>query len=197
MGSLRELVKVPRMVPLYLLSFMFAALSSGNVTILSVYVLQLMGPNASGTGDGAFWVGAVAMGLAIPSVVSLVVWGKLLDRVDPARVLIFTTAAACLTQIPLVFLETPLQLVLARAAFGLSASLMQPAIVRLLKAYAPEGMDARAISYSHSFHFIALGLAPFAAGLIGPMLGLRTYFALTVAFGVFALLLWIRASRRG
>jgi len=197
MGSLRELVRVPRMVPLYLLAFMFAALSSGNVTILSVYVLQLLGPGASGTGDGAFWVGAVAMGLAIPSVVSLLVWGKVLDRADPARVLIFTTTAACVTQIPLVFLETPLQLVLARAAFGLSASLMQPAIVRLLKAYAPEGMDARAIAYSHSFHFIALGIAPFAAGLIGPMLGLRTYFALTVAFGVFALLLWIRASGRG
>lgn len=195
-GSLRELVKVPRMVPLYLLSFLFATLATGNVTILSVYVLQLLGPDVSGTGAGAFWVGAVAMGLAVSSVVSLVLWGKLLDRVDPARVLVYTTTAAVVAQVPLVFLQTPLQLVIARVAFGLGASLMQPAIVRLLKAYAPTGMDARAITYSHSFHFIALGLAPFCAGLIGPMFGLRVYFALTVVFSVFVLALWIRASRQ-
>lgn len=195
-GSLRELIKVPRIGPLYLLSFVFAILASGNVTILSVYVLQLQGPAVSVAGSGAFWVGAVAVALAVSSVVSLVLWGRLLDRVDPARVLVFTTAAACLTQIPLVFLDTPLQLVLTRAAFGLGASLMQPAIIRLLKAYAPAGMDARAISYSTSFHFIAIGLAPFCAGLIGPVFGLRAYFALTVALSLIGLMLWLRASRR-
>lgn len=194
-GSLRELVKVPRMVPLYLLAFVFATLATGNVTVLSVYVLQLLGPEASGTGSGAFWVGAVAMGLAISSVVSLVLWGKVLDRVDPARVLVFTTTAAVVAQVPLVFLETPLQLVIARVGFGLGASLMQPAIVKLLKTYAPRGMDGRAISYSHSFHFIALGMAPFCAGLIGPVLGLRAYFALSIAFSLLVLMLWMRVSR--
>lgn len=195
-GSLRELIKVPRIGLLYLLSFVFAILASGNVTILSVYVMQLQGPEVSAAGSGAFWVGAVAVALAVSSVVSLVLWGRLLDRVDPARVLVFTTAAAGLTQIPLVFLDTPLQLVLTRAAFGLGASLMQPAIIRLLKTYAPAGMDARAISYATSFHFIAIGLAPFCAGLIGPVFGLRTYFALTVAFSLIGLVLWLRASRR-
>jgi len=194
-GSLRELIKVPRIGLLYLLSFVFAILAGGNVTILSVHVLHLHGAVDSGTGSGAFWVGAVAMSLAISSVVSLVLWGRTLDRKDPARVLVFTTAAAGLTQVPLVFLETPLALVLTRAAFGLGASLMQPAIVRLLKAYAPRGMDARAISYATSFHFIAIGLAPFSAGIIGPVLGLRAYFALTVIVTFVALLLWLRASR--
>ena len=57
-------------------------------------------------------------------------------------------------------------------------------------------MDSRAISYSHSFHFIALGMAPFCAGLIGPVFGLRAYFAITIVFSVFALALWIRTSGR-
>ena len=85
---------------------------------------------------------------------------------------------------------------LTRAAFGLGASLMQPCIVRLLKAYAPAGMDARAISYNTSFHFIAIGIAPFVAGLVGPVFGLRAYFALTVLFTFFALAVWIRSSRQ-
>jgi MFS family permease len=192
LGSLRELMEVRRIRLLYLLAFTFAILASGNVTILSVYVLQLQGAAGSGT----FWVGAVAMALAVSSVISLVLWGRLLDRVDPTRVLVFTTAAAAVSQMLLVFVQTPLQLVLARVVFGLGASLMQPAIVRLLKAYAPKGMDARAISYSTSFHFIAIGLAPFSAGLIGPVFGLRVYFALTVAFSLVGLLLWTRASSR-
>lgn len=196
LGSLRTLIKVPAMVPLILLSILFATLSGGNVTILSVYVLQLLGPAASATGAGVFWVGAVAMGLAVSSVISLLLWGKVLDRIEPTRVLVYTTAAAALTQIPLVFLNTPLELVIARVAFGLGASLMQPAIVRLLKVHAPSGMDSRAIAYAHSFHFIALGLAPFCAGLIGPVFGLRAYFALTVVFSVVILLLWIRTAAR-
>lgn len=195
-GSLRELLAVPRIGLLYLLCFVFAALSSGNVTIISVYVLQLLAAQPAGGGSEAFWVGAAAMALAISSVVSLSLWGRALDRVDPARVLVFATAAAALTHLPLLVLQTPLQLVLTRVAFGLSASIMLPAIIRLLKSYAPAGMDARAISYATSFQFMAMGLAPFCAGMIGPLLGLRTYFALTTGLTFAALILWLRKARR-
>jgi hypothetical protein len=57
-------------------------------------------------------------------------------------------------------------------------------------------MDARAISYSASAQFMAMGLAPFAAGLIGPVLGLRAYFALTIVLTVGGLVLWHRSARR-
>jgi MFS family permease len=72
---------------------------------------------------------------------------------------------------------------------------MQPAIMRLLKDHAPKGMDARAIAYAASFQFMAMGLAPFSAGLIGPMLGLRAYFALTIVFTLIGLALWLRGGR--
>jgi MFS family permease len=109
---------------------------------------------------------------------------------------VVATCAAALTQLPLLFLQTPLQLVLTRVAFGLSASLMLPAIIRLLKNFAPAGMDARAISYATSFQFMAMGLAPFSAGLIGPVFGLRAYFALTAGLTFLALALWLRYGRR-
>ncbi|MBI1989877.1 MAG: hypothetical protein HYS65_09110 [Betaproteobacteria bacterium] len=57
-------------------------------------------------------------------------------------------------------------------------------------------MDARAISYSSSFQFFAMGLAPFCAGLIGPVLGLRAYFALTSALMLGGLALWLRRGSR-
>ena len=190
-GSLSTLLKVPRIGALFFLGFMNAALGSGNITILSVYVLQLLTIDPLAKGSPAFWIGAVAMGLAVSSVISLTLCGRLIDRIKPERVLLYSIAGAGLSQIPLLFLHTPLQLVICRVAFGLSASLMLPCIIRLLKSYAPHGMDARAISYATAFQFIAIGLAPFSAGLIGPALGLRWYFALTVAMSLLAFLFWL------
>ena len=195
-GPLRELLKVPRLGPLYLLAFIFSVLWSGNVTIMSLYALQLLSGQGAGAGTEAFWLGAVALALGVSGLIAMPLWGRVLDRHDPARILAFATAAAALCHVPLLFLETPLHLVLARAAFGLSAAAMQPAIVRLLKKHAPEGMDARAISYAASAQFIAMGLAPFCAGLIGPALGLRSYFALTIALTIAGLALWLRSGRR-
>src|SRR4029077_4280896 len=123
--------------------------------VMSLYVLRLV--SAQGSGAEAYWVGAVALSLAISGLVAMPLWGRVLDRYDPARVLGFTTAAAVLTHIPLLFLQTPLQLVIPRALFGLGAGAIQPDIVRLLKEHAPAGMDARAISYATSFQFIAMG----------------------------------------
>jgi hypothetical protein len=40
-----------------------------------------------------------------------------------------------------------------------------------------------------------MGLAPFTAGLLAPALGLRTYFALTIALTVAGLILWLRGRR--
>ena len=194
-GPLRELLAVPRIGALFMLAFLFSSMWNGNLTIMSIYVLQLLPPEAAGTGAEAFWVGAAAIGLSVSGLVAMPLWGRVLDRRDPARVLVFATAAAAVTHLPLIVLQTPLQLVLARVAFGFTAAAMLPEIVRLLREHAPAGMDARAISYASSCQYRAMGLAPFIAGLIGPALGLRAYFALTVAMTVVVLVLWLRSGR--
>ena len=195
LGSLRELLVVPRMGPLFLLSFVFAVLWNGNVPIITIYMLQLLAAQPAGTSE-AYWVGAAAMGLAVSSVVALPLWGRITDRFGPAPVLAFATAAAALSHVLLIVLQTPLQLVLARVAFGLTAAAMQPAIMHLIRIYAPRGMDARAISYATAFQFIAMGLAAFSAGIIGPAVGLRAYFAVTVVVTLGSLVLWLATQRR-
>lgn len=196
LGDLKTLLAVPRMGTLLLLCFIFNTLWAGNVTVMSIFALRLFEAHPPEFGNEAFWVSATAMGLAISSLVALPFWGRMLDRGDPARIMMYTTGAAILTHLPLLFVQTPLQLVLARVAFGLAAVAMQPALTRLLKDYAPEGMDARAISWGTSFQFMASGCAPFFAGVIGPTLGLRTYIAMTIALTALGLVLWIRSGRR-
>jgi len=120
------------------------------------------------------------------------VWGRVIDRIGPARVLAICAAATVVTHLPLLVLETPLQLVFARIAFGLTAAGMPTATYHLLRIHSPPGMDSRAISYATAFHFFAMGLAPFAAGLIGPVFGMRAYFALTIVLMAGGLALWLR-----
>lgn len=197
MGPLRELLRVPGLGPLYLLTFLFAVLWSGNVPIMSLYTLDLLaaGGGRAGLGTEATWIAVVTLALGVSSLIALPAWGRVLDRYDAARVLTVSTAAAVLTHVPLLFLETPLQLAIARAAFGVSAAGMQPAIMRLLKTQSPPGMDARAISYAASFQFIAMGLAPFSAGLIAPVFGLRGYFVFVIVLAVVGFVLWVRSAR--
>ncbi len=194
-GGLRDLLAVPRIGLLYLLGFLFMIMWYGSVTVITVFVLQLLEAQGAAAGGEVFWVGASAMAMAVATVVALPFWGRALDRLGPGRVLVFAVVATIVTHLPLLFIETPLQLVIARAVFGLTAAAMPTAIVQLIKMHAPAGMDARAISYSTAFQFFAMGVAPFAAGLIGPVLGLRVYFALTIVAMTGGLLLWLRAVR--
>jgi MFS family permease len=198
-GSLRDLLAVPRIAPLFLLAFMFSIMWHGSVTNISVFVLQLLEahpPDAGAdTGVAASWIGAAATAMALSTMVALPLWGRVIDRVGPARVLVFAAAATVITHLPLLVLQSPLQLVLARAAFGLTAAGMQTAIFQLLRMHAPPGMDARALSYATAVQFLAMGVAPFFAGLVGPALGLRAYFAITTALMLGGLALWLRVGR--
>lgn len=195
-GDLRALLDVPRMTVLLLLCFVSSALWNGNVTVISILTLQLFAASPPEFGSEAAWISATAIGLALSSLIALPFWGRMLDKGHAERVLIYTMIGAILTHLPMLFLQTPLSLVVARVAFGLAAIGMLPAIVHLLKDYAPAGMDARAISYGTSFQFIAMGLAPFVAGLIGPAFGLRAYIALTIVLTIASLGLWMMSGRR-
>jgi len=182
LSSLRELLAVPRVGVLILMSFLFAVMWFGSVTNISVFVIQLLesGGTDADAATEAYWIGATAVAAAVSMLIGTPVWGRIIDRIGPSRVLALCTAATVVTHLPLLILETPLQLVFTRIAFGLTAAGMPTATFHLLRIYAPPGMDSRAISYATAFHFFAMGLAPFVAGLIGPAFGLRAYFALTI-----------------
>ncbi len=196
MGNLREVVVIPRIAPLFGLGFLFSVMSYGSVTNITVFVLQLLEPMNPDSEVKTFWVGAVGITMACSMMIAQPFWGQVIDRIGPSRVLTFTTAATVITHLPLLVLQTPVQLVIARLAFGLSGAAMPTAITQLIREYSPVGMDARAMSYGTAFQFIAMGLAPFAAGLISPRFGMRTYFGLTTLFLFLGLMLWMQMQKR-
>jgi MFS family permease len=196
LGSLRDLAALPRIVPLFVLAFLFSIMWHGSIINISVFVLQLLEAGGADAGEEAFWVGAAAVALAVSMLVATPVWGRVIDRIGSAWVLAFGAAATAVTHLPLLVLDTPLQLVLSRIAFGLTAAGLQTALFHLLRAHAPPGMDARAIAWATAFQFLAMGVAPFLAGLIGPVFGMRAYFALTIVLMAGGLALWLRVERK-
>ncbi len=195
-SGLRDLLHVPRIGLLYLLGFLFMIMWYGGVTVITVFMLKILEVRGADAAQEAYWVGAAAMAMAVGTVIALPFWGRVLDRIGPQRVLVFASVATIVTHLPLLVIDTPLQVVITRGAFGLSAAAMPTALVQLIRIHAPVGMDARAISYSTAFQFFAMGIAPFSAGLIGPALGLRVYFALTILMMAGGLWLWMRRAGR-
>ena len=194
LGNLKTLLAVRGIGTLIFLGFVFSMMWHGSVTNITVFMLQLLEGRGVDAAGEAWWVGAAAMAGAFCMLVATPVWGRVLDRAGPAKVLLVCGIATVVTHAPLLVLQTPMELVLSRAAFGLSSAGMQAAIVYLLRTVSPPGMDARAIAYMSAFQFFGMGVAPFLAGLIGPLMGMRAYFALTMVLMAGGLWLWRRAA---
>ena len=194
LGSLKTLLAVRGIGPLMFLGFLFSMMWHGSITNITVFMLQLLEGRGVDAAGEAWWIGAAAMGGALCMLVATPVWGRVLDRTGPAKVLLVCGIATVVTHAPLLVLQTPMELVLTRAAFGLTSAGMQAALVYLLRTVSPPGMDARAIAYMSAFQFFGMGMAPFLAGLIGPVMGMRGYFALTMILMAIALWLWRRSA---
>jgi MFS family permease len=144
----------------------------------------------------AVWIGLATLALTLTSALTLPVWGRLLDRYDPATVLTATLVAALVCSVPFPLVETPLQLTLARAALGVFAVGAQPALARLTRDLAPHGMVARALGFGNALFLLGNGVAPVLAGIIGPWLGMRAYFATNLLLAAAGLWLWLRRPAR-
>ncbi|WP_421020643.1 hypothetical protein, partial [Klebsiella pneumoniae] len=73
-GGLREMLAAPRVGLLYLLNFLFMIMWYGGVTVISIFVLQLLEARGADAAEEAYWVGAAAMAMAAGTVVALPLW---------------------------------------------------------------------------------------------------------------------------
>lgn len=189
--AVRQLLKVPSMGLLYFLSFIFSITMFGSTTIIALYTIDIAGEKGLPLGLSLeTWVGTATLALTIASAVSLPFWGRALDRLEPGRILAVAMLAGALASLWLPWVRNPLELTGARIVLGLFAVGILPSAVRLIKALAPPGMDARSLALGTGLQMLGNGAAPFFAGMIGPVLGLRAYFACNSILLGCGFLLW-------
>ena len=170
----------------------------GGLIIVSVLMMELLEAGGIVAGAGVdTWVGAATVALTIASALAVPVWGRLMDRHGPGRILAIALLAGAVAALPTALAQTPMQLVLARIAMGIGAIGIGPAVIAMTRFAAPAGMESRVLSYSAAFGALGIGAGPFVAGLIGPVLGLRAFFALNSLLLLLGFAVWLRALLRG
>ncbi|HKI96834.1 MAG TPA: MFS transporter [bacterium] len=196
--DLRTIRRIPHIKGLMYLAFLQAFTYLGTAAIISVFVLDLLAAQGIHAGpDVNYWVGAVTLAYTLASALSVPVWGRVLDRFGAPRTLAVSLLGAALASLPTIFVQTPLQLGAARALLGLLAIGIGPALLAIIKSYAPLGMESRVLAYAAAFGSLGIGGGPFIAGEIGPLFGLRTFFALNTVLLLIGFGLWLRALTRG
>jgi MFS family permease len=88
----------------------------------------------------------------------------------------------------------PLELTVARVLFAVFVSGLPPTLIRMIKDRAPQGMEARTLSYGTALQQLGSAVAPLIAGMLAPYLGLRGFFWLCSAMIVVGTVLWMRRS---
>ena len=136
------------------------------------------------------WVAVTEVGFTAASLAMLPVWGRMLNRRDSRRVLGVLLAGTCCASVLVPLARDPLELVVARVLFALFVAGLPPALIRMIRDRAPQGMEARTLSYGTAIQQLGSAAAPLVAGLIAPYVGLRGFFWLASAMILLGLLLW-------
>jgi MFS family permease len=101
-------------------------------------------------------------------------------------------AGTCATSFVLPLVRDPLELTLARMLFALFVSGLPPTLIRMIRERAPQGMEARTLSYGTALQQIGAASAPLIAGILAPYLGLRGFFWLCSGLILLGWILWRR-----
>jgi MFS transporter, DHA1 family, multidrug resistance protein len=191
------ILRVPAMWVLLLVSFLFSAAMFGSTTVIALYVLEIARGAARLEGLALeSWVGIATMALTVSSAAAAPLWGHWLDRFEPGRVLALGLLAGMLASWLFPFVQSPLQLTVARVILGACAVGIQPAAIHLIRTWSPPGMDARSLALGTALAMLGNGAAPLAAGIIGPLLGLRAHFGFIALLLVAGLLVWVTRGMR-
>jgi DHA1 family multidrug resistance protein-like MFS transporter len=197
-ADVQRLWIVPELKLLYYLQMLFSFTVWGASAVVTLYTMELV---AGRPGFGGLslesWVAATAVGFTLAGIVVLPLWGWVLDRLPPARVLGILLAGACLTSVLTPLARDALALTVARVLFAAFVSGLAPALIRMIKDRAPQGMEARTLAYGTSIQQMGSAVAPLIAGLLTPYLGLRGFFWACSAMLIVGWVLWRRRSASG
>ena len=196
-GDLKQIAAVPGLKLLYYVQVLFAFTVFGSMAIVAMYTMQLLADRPGFGGLGVeTWVAITAMAFTAGGVAILPLWGWALNRYPAERVLALILVGTAVTSLLQPLVRDPLELTVARTLFALFIWGLPPTLIRMIKERAPQGMEARTLSYGTALQQMGSGFAPLIAGLLAPYIGLRGFFWLCSALIVVGWMLWVRQSRR-
>lgn len=196
LADIGKLLRVPELKLLYYLQVLFSFTVFGAMPVVSLYTMRLLDdqPGFGGLSVES-WVAATAMAFTVAGIAVLPLWGHVLNRFASRRVLGILLAGTCVASVLLPLVRNPLELAVARILFALFVSGLPPTLIRMIKDRAPQGMEARTLSYGTALQQMGSASAPLIAGILAPSLGLRGFFWLCSGLIAVGWILWQRVTR--
>lgn len=174
-------------VALCVASFIYAICIMSLQPVISVYIKGIV---PSHTENLAFIAGAVFSAMGIAQLMSSSPLGKLVDKVDPRKVLVISLIYVGLFNIPQAYVTDVYQLALIRFLQGFGLGGMLPALNTYLSSKTPREFTGQVFSYNQSCLFFGYFLGAIGGSSLMALLGFTTLF--WVSGGLFILsALWI------
>lgn len=184
-----EAIKYPGLIISLFITTMVIQVSSNSVNpILTLYVRELAG-NVSNV---AFISGVIA---SVPGVAALIAaprLGKWGDKIGTERILLGALIFSMLLQIPMAFVNTPLQLGVLRFLLGLADGALLPAVQSLLAKNTPREVAGRVFGYNQSFQYIGNVVGPIMGSFVAAHFGYNHVFLMVAMFVLINVLITLR-----
>ena len=162
-----------------LIQVFYALTFMGSSAIISVLTLDILASqHITDVQRINSWVSAVSLAMPLASAAALPIWGRLIDRYGPSIVMYANLLLSAVMLLPVLLVTGPLQLAILRFGLGALGVGLAPANITLIRNAAPRGMESRVLAFSAACGALGTGIGPLIAGQIGPLFGLRAYFAL-------------------
>ncbi len=129
-----------------------------------------------------FQVGLLGAATSGMWLVSYAYWGRLIDQRTATGAVLRVFLISALTPFVYLLAWTPWVVLFAGTTDGLTSAGIDLGWLTAVLQYAPPGQVRRYVGIYNTFVGVRAAIAPFLAGLLIPLLGVRPIFALTIGF---------------
>lgn len=191
-----HMIKSPVLLVVMLISALVQIAHFSIQPILSLYVIEINGPE-----NIAFMSGMAFSAAGLGNLFMAKHWGKLGDRIGYIKIIISLLFMAGIFYFPAAFVENIWQLIILRLILGIAIGGIIPVRVAYIRQKAPLSMQGEVLGYNTSLRFLGNMIGPLLGGFLSGVFGISSVFFVTSGLlmlsGIIMLGTWLRYESDG
>src|SRR5690625_1267096 len=189
-----HMIKSPVLLVVMLISALVQIAHFSIQPILSLYVIEINGPE-----NIAFMSGMAFSAAGLGNLFMAKHWGKLGDRIGYIKIIISLLFMAGIFYFPAAFVSNIWQLIILRLILGIAIGGIIPVRIAYIRQKAPLSMQGEVLGYNTSLRFLGNVIGPLLGGVVSGIFGISSVFFVTsgllILSGMTMLITWLKHER--
>lgn len=189
-----HIIKSPVLLAVMLISALVQIAHFSIQPILSLYVVEINGPE-----NIAFMSGLAFSAAGLGNLFMAKHWGRLGDRIGYIKIIIVLLFGAGLFYFPAAFVSNIWQLIILRLILGIAIGGIIPVRIAYIRQKAPLSMQGEVLGYNTSLRFLGNVIGPLLGGVVSGIFGISSVFFVTsgllILSGITMLITWLKHER--